>query len=1836
MHSTRVAAVALSIAALSSLGLAATSAQDEHAPWVTVSTTCVNRCPSANWTLVGTAAAPVSESTCGESALQLVSNTAGGGQASYIYHVDGSVCIAMACNYATSDFALGVVNAQPRDRWLGPPMRFVVRRAAAAAVCSRLATCNSAGRAYRVGLTGACSCACDAGFTAADCSMPAGMGSMSDELIHVLSITDGPLALSTAEMRVINETVMEFFDSAHTTDLYIQQTLLPDTFHVAVSLAGDAAAAAQTLNFTLMNEYTDTLRRQLTPRLELVEVSPTASVRGGVTFDRFGPFSPADTTGRVFTVSADASSRIQSIALSFPGADTPSTVNVTLTLATPDGNTTASCTLQRRDVYEEDRSCARELHCDVTLVPHDVTSVYVHLPPSATLSAACASSTFNATTVATLTQEAHPPIPTTDVRVLGSHTLKDESGFKAVIVFAFFVAMLQLGNVIHVLLRRGRGVKQSKIVKGTAGLMAIGSVWAFAIALFGLITIGDLDTLQSHVVVAYEYTSELCNSSDVNPTPRRVAAFSALNGCRPIRSVGVGFGAFNALGLCHPDTRSASISMTGSRSECVALPTVEVPLGECLHSPSEVPGFWMFGCVPEREVTSLFDAFRTRFGSSTSAGKVDRQIARAVAIDDRVFGRENVTVAFREDSRLTGPRLHTTAKGGGGAAVAFVDNSDSSTAAAVQYARVLSRGEPPGGNHGDSNATGVRFDLADTPLRYTHIHDTAFDVGNRGSIDTSEEGEFTITFWIQADRASQGIVFAMADDVVVNAENVITNELLAAFLSGDMSRPIASATSFQVYFAVMISGARQVLAIGRGAGQGPPTIREWTLDGVELTNIFDGNWHHIAITASALLSRRYLHLFIDGRTSYRSSEYMQCLASGEDFKSVQQFTAGTPVGTPNFGGAQPRVTTSGSLVTGAFGGSLYGVEAHRKVLSHQEVAALGTAWMKHDARIYVTESRVLAIILLTFFALALIVSVLQLAQEFRQARNMAAAAMATTVEGEEEAGGAQTSVVKVAKESKSIAQAGAVQAGQAAMTVQGAAAAMPATAGAAGSATIAQSLLQIAVIIPIMNNVMQSMLLYFGSWQWPIEFEVPFSLAFFSFSLDFAVSFPSIPVEATYATQFVVVLCALALLYVLATSDDKRFVANVIAPMQRAMLRGESPFSAEEANMPQPNYDGDSLPGALRVYIADTEVQGFASQIVASELAGRCARRAMTQIRSELVKGSGDIVPFAAPLETPVMPLWLKLKRKRDGDPSAYIRTAVINARAFMGTMMAVDQSEDDDSSSDDGGVTNPTSIADLFRQFFVVCGVLTMHSEYVKLFLSYVDVSDIIEGLKTFRNAIDRTMSSDLAKWPELPAYVTLQTRSLKFYKSHGAVLESLGVAIHFAMKAAYSRFDTAVRQRWRTIVNETVSDIAVAQALCDWGNGLSFEGNPVWSTFRDHTVKRIGEEENQLTRVTAERFPFQPRPAENRLNWSLLEKCDRTIEDDDLLKPPPLTEDETPPDLAQEFENYFFGKSDERRSVGLAVFDILQPMMDDAGVTFRKSSAADMQLFERLLFSDKVSSLMEIDSVRRLSASDVRDLLMTLVCVHNIVTEADKAGIRRPAYAWLERLQAAVVAGNGKHNSPKNVVDEFLARERDAHISCAAESTNVETETITVNVDVAEEKLAEEKLFDVQFEESYMVPNTEESSNPPHGLLRRADMIQVYREMMEEFATVFTEFLEAEHERIQGRFDYEDSVLLQGNFEAAVAPKTVRDVRIETAQKDGLLTLDDESRLSVDMLFKPVAQDRVYFDLQANGASSIRPYHPLHAACRAADPRAGCAQGTPRQQLGYIRVHAAAVAQF
>jgi hypothetical protein len=488
MHSTRVAAVALSIAALSSLGLAATSAQDEHAPWVTVSTTHVNRCPSANLTLVGTAAAPVSESTCGESALQLVSNTAGGGQASYIYHVDGTVCIAMACDYATSDFAMGVVNAQPRDRWLGPPMRFVVRRVAAAAVCSRLATCNSAGRAYRVELTGACSCTCDAGFTAADCSMPAGMGSMSDELIHVLSITDGPLALSTAEMRVINETVMEFFDSAQATNLYIQQTLLPDTFHVAVSLAGDVAAAAQTLNFTLMNEYTETLRRQLTPRLQLVEVSPTASVRGGVAFDRFGPFSPADTTGRVFTVSADASSRIQSIALSFPGADTPSTVNVTLTLATPDGNRTASCTLQRRDVYEEDRSCARELHCDVTLAPHYVTSVYVHLPPSATLSAACASSTFNATTVATLTQETHPPIPAADVLVFGSHTTKDENGFKAVIGFAFVVAVLQLGNVLHVLLRRARGVKQSKIVKGSAGLMAIGSLWAFAIALFGLIT----------------------------------------------------------------------------------------------------------------------------------------------------------------------------------------------------------------------------------------------------------------------------------------------------------------------------------------------------------------------------------------------------------------------------------------------------------------------------------------------------------------------------------------------------------------------------------------------------------------------------------------------------------------------------------------------------------------------------------------------------------------------------------------------------------------------------------------------------------------------------------------------------------------------------------------------------------------------------------------------------------------------------------------------------------------------------------------------------------------------------------------------------------------------------------------------------------------------------------------------------------------------------------------------------------------------------------------------------------------------------------------------------
>jgi hypothetical protein len=158
-------------------------------------------------------------------------------------------------------------------------------------------------------------------------------------------------------------------------------------------------------------------------------------------------------------------------------------------------------------------------------------------------------------------------------------------------------------------------------------------------------------------------------------------------------------------------------------------------------------------------------------------------------------------------------------------------------------------------------ATGARFGLADTPLRYAHIHNTAFNLGNRGSIDTSQEGEFTITFWIRGDRASQGIVFAMADDVVVNAENVITNELLAVFLSGDMSRPIASATSFQVYFAVMISGARQVLAIGRGAGQGPPTIREWTLDGVELTSIFDSNWHHIAITASALLSRRYLRLY---------------------------------------------------------------------------------------------------------------------------------------------------------------------------------------------------------------------------------------------------------------------------------------------------------------------------------------------------------------------------------------------------------------------------------------------------------------------------------------------------------------------------------------------------------------------------------------------------------------------------------------------------------------------------------------------------------------------------------------------------------------------------------------------------------------------------------------------------------------------------------------------------------------------------------------------------------------------------------------------------------------
>jgi hypothetical protein len=445
-----------------------------------------------------------------------------------------------------------------------------------------------------------------------------------------------------------------------------------------------------------------------------------------------------------------------------------------------------------------------------------------------------------------------------------------------------------------------------------------------------------------------------------------------------------------------------------------------------------------------------------------------------------------------------------------------------------------------------SNLQGQFTGVSGQRLAVFDIAETDMDVVRR----PSKEG-FTLTWWMRAASNAQGFVFALTDaEAVSSADETLAGStpLLAALrrveraLWDDVEKTSPDADKLaKVYLAVYIHGVNSSMTITAETADG--TLARTTFDEAVVSTLFDDQWHYLALTQSMQTDSVAFRLDVDGAQNDQPAtdkERLQCFPRRA---RLQHLSASSARRVPS--SLQPYL--GGAMVIADFRGdaSMFALRFDRGAQTPQRVytysgldgihvdgapatnvarsARLAQDDRKFDEQVS-TACGVVFLIVAAGTCIATIVFTIYDAR--KEYRNRAKFRQYTTTHHDGNVAALVTSSLDET-ESRSALAAKAVRCGSA--------------------------------IIAIFTIFTQHTLLYFIGWEWPVEFREPFGYIFFIFALDFTIPFPGLFHAVSVIVQFVILLFALFVLYVLARQDDDQFQHRVIAPLVEKRFEQHAP-----------------------------------------------------------------------------------------------------------------------------------------------------------------------------------------------------------------------------------------------------------------------------------------------------------------------------------------------------------------------------------------------------------------------------------------------------------------------------------------------------------------------------------------------------------------------------------------------------------------------------------------------------------------------------------------------------
>ena len=321
-------------------------------------------------------------------------------------------------------------------------------------------------------------------------------------------------------------------------------------------------------------------------------------------------------------------------------------------------------------------------------------------------------------------------------------------------------------------------------------------------------------------------------------------------------------------------------------------------------------------------------------------------------------------------------------------------------------------------------------------------------------------------------------------------------------------------------------------------------------------DIFDGLWHHVALTVQESpwsSQKAILQLFIDGYTAPDSFEFRRCVNK----RDVEFDSSGLV-------GAQ---WTAGF---GAGGFELYNLQIHESALSQRQIAALGSVSMRNELSVTSSGALLCAAFAAACACLIFCTSVATSVLEVRGTnwktllvtvadRNSVAPASGPPTGDSEEVDGARvmTDAVAATRLAGNVGNVASTTA-DVAKTVRNIAAAAERVSNTGNTISALSGMIsplrQMLQVMPQVFSVFQTMALYFRMWTWPKEFASIVRNAVFVFAIDLtAVHIPA------FITPLLQLLCVIVLSYVVYTLRVKdrtvflesilRFEASVAASL---------------------------------------------------------------------------------------------------------------------------------------------------------------------------------------------------------------------------------------------------------------------------------------------------------------------------------------------------------------------------------------------------------------------------------------------------------------------------------------------------------------------------------------------------------------------------------------------------------------------------------------------------------------------------------------------------------------